>query len=97
MTKQELIDMVFDLMKLKHDRDVSKADIAALLESLAEAATSALRAKHDVTLPGLGKLQVKSKGARIGRNPRTGESVQIPAKRVPGFVASKALKDTLQA
>ncbi|MBA4707747.1 HU family DNA-binding protein [Aquitalea aquatica] len=96
MTKQELIDSITEVMKTRHDRAVSKADASAFMDSLGDVAAVCLKAGEDVTLPGLGKLVVKEKAARAGRNPQTGETIQIPAKRVAAFSPAKALKDALE-
>lgn len=97
MTKQELIDRITEEMKLQHNRCVGKADVSALLESLATASYVALDAGDEVTIPGIGKLSVTTRAARTGRNPSTGEEIAIPAKRVPAFKALKALKDVVAA
>ena len=96
MTKQELIDSITEAMKIRYDRAVSKADVSALLDSLGDVATVSLKAGEDVTLPGLGKLIVKEKAARAGRNPKTGETIQIAAKRVAAFNPAKVLKEALE-
>ena len=96
MTKQELIDSITEAMKIRYDRAVSKADVSAFLDSLSDVATVSLKAGEDVMLPGLGKLVVKEKAARAGRNPQTGETIQIAAKRVAAFSPTKALKDALE-
>ena len=57
--------------------------------------TQALKSGFKVVLPGLGKLQVKKTKPRIGRNPATGEAIQIPAKRKVAFTALKALKENV--
>lgn len=95
MTKQDLIERITETMKIRHDRAVSKTDVTSLLDALGDVVTERLMAGDDVSLPGLGKLAVKAKAARTGRNPKTGESIQIPAKRVPDFSPAKALKDAL--
>lgn len=95
MTKQDLIERLTETMKIRYDRAVSKTDVASLLDALGDVATDILKAGDDVPLPGLGKLVVKSKAARIARNPKTGEAVQVPAKRVPDFTPAKALKDAI--
>lgn len=97
MTKQEFIERITETMKIRHDRAVSKTDVAALLESLSAVATERLQAGEDVPLSGIGKLVVKARPARIGRNPKTGAAVQIPSRRTPAFTAARALKDALQA
>ena len=69
--------------------------VKAVLEAASAVAASTLTEGEEVTLPMLGKLVVKTRAARTGRNPKTGEAITIPAKRVPDFVASKQLKDTV--
>jgi len=74
---------------------ISKKDIESVLKATGEVVTEQLKAGGEVTLPGLGKLSTKEKAARTGRNPATGEEIQIAAKTVPHFSASKALKDAV--
>ena len=64
-------------------------------DSAIENITNALRGGDSVTLVGFGTFTVRQREARMGRNPRTGEAIQIKASRVPGFKAGKALKDAL--
>lgn len=75
---------------------VSKATIKWVLEQQSLAAQDELANGGEVTLPGLGKLSVKQRAARTGRNPKTGEEMQIAAKTVPHFSAAKALKDAVE-
>lgn len=89
MTKQELVDA------LAAGTGHTKKDVDTLLNHLGMAVTHALKTGDEVTLPGLGKLSVKTRAARKGRNPSTGAEMDIPAKRVPHFGAAKALKDAL--
>ena len=89
MNKAELIDAVAE------DSDLTKASAARALDSAIENITSALRSGNNVTLVGFGTFTVRRRDARIGRNPRTGEAIQIKASNVPGFKAGKALKDAL--
>lgn len=89
MTKQDLIDRI---------KDATLADkkvISNILDCLADVAASELKNGGDITLHGLGKLSVKDKPARKGRNPATGEEIDIPARRAPHFSAAKALKDAV--
>jgi DNA-binding protein HU-beta len=87
---------------------LSKAQIAGLIaeknsltkkqavEILDQIAALAYKhAKDSFTLPGIGKLVLKNRAARIGRNPKTGEQIQIPAKRVVKFRVAKAAKDAI--
>ena len=81
MNKAELIDAVAD------DSDLTKASAARALDSAIENITNALRGGDSVTLVGFGTFTVRQREARMGRNPRTGEAIQIKASRVPGFKA----------
>ena len=72
---------------------ITKKQAAAFLEHLADMAYK--NAKNTFTLPGLGKLVLVNRKARIGRNPATGEQIQIPAKRVVKFRVAKAAKDAI--
>ena len=73
----------------------SKTAVEAMLKTMADVVTTALNNDDEVTLPGLGKFSVKHKDARIGRNPKTGENVQIAAKKAPSFSVSITLKKAL--
>ena len=73
----------------------SKADAERVVKALGEVTQTALKAGDEVTLPGLGKFSVTAKPAREGRNPRTGETLQIAARKAPKFSAGKALKDAV--
>lgn len=75
--------------------DLSKGQTETLLKIVGEVVTTALANGEEVTLPGLGKLSVKTTTARKGRNPATGAEIDIPAKNVPKFSAAKALKDAV--
>ena len=72
---------------------ISKKQTVQFLEELASLAYK--NAKNTFTLPGLGKLKLKDRAARMGRNPATGETISIPAKRVVKFQVSKAAKDAI--
>lgn len=73
--------------------DVTKKQAAAILESLVAQAYKG--AKDGFTIPGLGKLVVVKRQARMGRNPATGETIKIPAKKVLKFRIAKAAKDAI--
>lgn len=75
---------------------VTKKDAEAWLSAVCDVAAVELAEGGEVTLPGLGKLKTASKPARTGRNPQTGEAIQIPAKTVLKFVPAKALKEALK-
>ena len=72
---------------------VEKKTAESILEALAQLAYE--HAKDEFTLPGIGKLVLVDRKARTGRNPRTGESIQIPARRVLKFRIAKAAKDAI--
>jgi len=73
--------------------DLTKKQAALFLEELAELAYK--EAKNSFTIPGLGKLVLVQRKARMGRNPATGEAIKIPAKKVVKFRVSKACKDSV--
>lgn len=89
MNKAELIAAVAESAGL------SKKDSEKAVNATFTAITEALEAGEKVSLVGFGAFDVKDRPARMGRNPRTKEEVEIPASRVPVFKAGKALKDTV--
>lgn len=89
MNKSELIDAI------AASADLSKADAGRALDSVIDSVTGALKNGDQVSLVGFGTFSVKQRAARTGRNPRTGEAIQIKASNVPGFKAGKALKDSV--
>ncbi|MCK5241382.1 HU family DNA-binding protein [bacterium] len=90
MTKVELIDKVAEGLGLP------KREIEKMLEKLISTIQNALKAGQKVSVAGLGTFVVKEKKARIARNPKTGESVQVPAKKAPKFRPGKELKEIVQ-
>ncbi len=95
MNKQQLIAAVTEKMQITHDRAVSKADVTALLDSLTSVVTDAVARGDEPMLTGLGKFKLQVKAARNGRNPQTGESMVIAAKKAVKFVPAKQLLDQL--
>ncbi|MDT8403400.1 HU family DNA-binding protein [Sulfuriflexus sp.] len=89
MNKAELIDAVAE------SADLSKASAARALDAALDTITAALQAGDQVTLVGFGTFSVRPRAARTGRNPRTGEAIEIKASNNPGFKAGKALKDAV--
>ena len=73
--------------------EISKKQAVEILENIAALAYK--HAKDTFTLPGIGKLVLKNRAARIGRNPKTGEQIQIKAKKVVKFRVAKAAKDAI--
>ncbi len=74
----------------------TKADADRAVETIIDSITQALKSGEEVSIAGLGIFSAKVRPAREGRNPRTGESVHIPAMRVPKFRAAKALKEAVK-
>jgi DNA-binding protein HU-beta len=77
------------------DDKITKAQAKQLVDAVLEALRTALVAGDEVNLPGFGKFKVQDKPARTGRNPATGEAIQIAASKKVGFSAAKALKDAV--
>jgi DNA-binding protein HU-beta len=73
----------------------SKSEATAHVEAIINVVTNTLKDGNEVTLVGFGTFKAKNREARTGRNPRTGESIQIAASTVPSFKAGKAFKDAL--
>ena len=89
MNKAELINSV------AVSTGVSKKEAEAVISATFEAITAALQEGDKVQLVGFGSFEVKKRAARVGRNPKTKESIEIPASVVPVFKAGKALKDSV--
>ncbi|MBQ2739823.1 MAG: HU family DNA-binding protein [Oscillibacter sp.] len=75
--------------------DVSKKEAEAVLTAALDAITEALAEGEKVQLVGFGSFELKKRAARLGRNPKTKEAIEIPASVVPTFKAGKALKDAV--
>lgn len=75
---------------------VAKSVVETVLKATGDAARASLAIGEEFTLPGIGKLKVKRTTARTGRNPKTGDEIEIPAKNKPVFTAAKALKDAVE-
>jgi DNA-binding protein HU-beta len=89
MNKSDLVDAIADSAGL------SKADAGRSLDALVDTVTGALKKGDAVSLVGFGTFSVRDRAARTGRNPRTGETIQIKASKNPAFKAGKALKDAV--
>jgi DNA-binding protein HU-beta len=87
MKKDELVQAIAEAA------DLSKADADRALKAVVESVTKALGSGDSVQIPGLGTFEPRARSAREGRNPQTGESIQIAATTVPGFKAATALKN----
>ena len=89
MNKSELIDAIAS------SADLSKASAGRALDAVVETVTNTLKEGDSVSLVGFGVFSVKDRAARTGRNPQTGEPIQIKAAKIPSFKAGKALKDAV--
>ncbi|MGI5962273.1 MAG: HU family DNA-binding protein [Lawsonibacter sp.] len=90
MNKTELIAAVAE------KADLSKKDAEAALTAAIDAITQALSQDEKVQLVGFGSFEVKARAERVGRNPKTKETIKIPASKTPVFKAGKALKDAVK-
>lgn len=88
MNKADLID---EVAKVVNSKKEAKEAVECVLSTI----TGTLKKQEAVTLIGFGTFKVDDRKARTGRNPRTGEPIEIKAKKVPKFVAGKALKDAI--
>lgn len=89
MTKAELIDDVSQAVEL------SRKDSEIIVETIFENIVKSLRAGDKIEIRGFGSFRTRQRKARIGRNPKTGDRVDVPAKKIPYFKPSKELKDVV--
>ena len=89
MTKKELVDAV------SSKAEITKAEANKVVNAVFDAVYEGIAKDGKVVLPGFGTFEVRSRTARVGRNPRTGEQIKIKAKKVVKLVACKALKDAI--
>ncbi len=90
MNKADIIDKVHATIA------GTRAESERAIETAIESIVTSLKQGKEVSIAGLGIFSTKTRNARVGRNPRTGESIDIPAMRVPKFRAAKALKDAVK-
>ena len=90
MNKAELIT------KIAEKAGLNKKEAAASLAALTTSITDALKDGESLTLVGFGTFEVKTRAARTGKNPRTGEAIEIPEAKILTFKAGKALKDAVE-
>jgi DNA-binding protein HU-beta len=89
VNKSELIDAI------AASADIPKAVAGRALDAVIESVTGALEAGDSVVLVGFGTFQVKERAARVGRNPQSGEAIEISAAKIPGFKPGKSLKEAV--
>ena len=90
MNKSQLVD------KISESADLSKAAAGRALDSFIEAVGEALQSGDQVSLVGFGTFLLRERASRSGRNPQTGETIEIAAAKIPAFKAGKALKDAVK-
>jgi DNA-binding protein HU-beta len=91
MNKTELVE------KVAASTGKTKKEAGRVVDAVLNCISSALQAGEKVTLIGFGNFEVRERAARTGRNPQTGEEIQIKASRVPSFKAGKQLKESVNA
>jgi integration host factor subunit beta len=91
MTKADLVDKVTSL------GDLTRRDGEVIVDTMFEAVIGALRADDKVEIRGFGSFRTRKRNPRIGRNPKTGARVDVPAKRVPFFKPAKELRDSVNS
>jgi integration host factor subunit beta len=87
MTKADLIDEVSRLAEL------TRKDSEVIVETIFDSVVRSLRAGDKIEIRGFGSFRTRQRKPRVGRNPKTGERVEVPAKKIPFFKPSKELKD----
>lgn len=98
ITKSQLVDIVADRLLPTSDwAHQSKRDVANGLNAVFDAITEALRRDDRIEIRGFGSFTVKHRHGRQGRNPKTGEAVHVPEKRIPFFTVGKELRDRVNA
>jgi DNA-binding protein HU-beta len=90
VTKSDLVDGVAAATGL------GKRDAAAAVDAVFEKMQAALQSGDKIAISGFGTFDVRNRAARKGRNPQTGEAIEVAASRVPGFKAGKGLKDAVR-
>ena len=87
MTKADLIEEVSRVVEM------TRKDSEVIVEAIFDSVVRALRGGDKIEIRGFGSFRTRERRARVGRNPKTGERVEVPAKRIPFFKPSKELKD----
>ncbi|NJL28637.1 MAG: integration host factor subunit beta [Thermoanaerobaculia bacterium] len=91
MTKAELVEEVAAITLL------TKKHAEIIVNTVFESIVDSLRAGEKIELRGFGSFRIRNRGARVGRNPKTGDKVEVPAKRIPYFKPGKELKELLNS
>lgn len=90
MNKSELIS------KVSESSELTKKDVTKAVDAVFEAIAEALKNGDKVQLVGFGNFEVRERSARKGRNPQTGQEIDIPASKIPAFKPGKSLRDGIQ-
>ena len=90
INKKELIDKIAEVA------DTHKKDVANIIDIFTQVVTDILISGDSVHIVGFGTFEVRERASRTAKNPRTGESIQVEATKVPAFKAGKAFKDTIK-
>lgn len=90
MNKADLVS------KVSETTDLSKKDVTKVVDAVFDSIAEALQSGEKVQLVGFGNFEIRERSARKGRNPQTGEEIDIPASKVPAFKPGKALKEGIQ-
>jgi len=80
---------------LAEEAGITKATAKTVIDAMASIACAEVKEKGEFTIPGIGKLVISNRSARMGRNPATGEVISIPARKVLKFRVAKACKDSV--
>ncbi len=91
MTKADLIENVSQAVEL------SRKDSEIIVETIFDSIVKSLRAGDKIEIRGFGSFRTRQRNSRVGRNPKTGARVEVPAKKIPFFKPSKELKDLVNA
>jgi len=89
MTKAELVN------KIMQKTDLGKKDAAVVVQTILDSIIESLQDGEKVELRGFGSFKIRVRGPRKGRNPKTGDSVDVPAKKIPYFKPGKELRDLI--
>lgn len=90
MNKAALVDKVHEVL------GGTKVEAEKVVDTIFDSITKSLKTGEEVSVAGFGIFEAKTRAARTARNPRTGESIKVPAMRTPKFRAAKALKDAVK-
>lgn len=97
MTREDFIEQALNKARSTYERPFNRMDMKSALSALCDVAAAELLKGGEIPLPGLGKLKVKERAARICRNPRTGEAIEVPSSRKVIFAPCKDFRESFRA